>query len=229
MAPEDLAPRKSGNQLLHSLARGLPSLVPHSPLLLPGTASHPFNSAASAHLGAAMGPSAFQYPAVAPLGAAAGRWGARAQGLECAAEGMATGLTSRKCCRRSPQGGRSGGGGWQPGGQLSCEQMTSAAAIALGRTKCLPRIKASDVGASKGQGPTDVSRVSMQEPDGVVGPLPQSFARMSHGPGAGLKQGLCLQPRPSTLQSGQSDSPSQARPSSLPLHLAKDCQFLVPR
>lgn len=135
MAPEALASRKSGNQSLHRLARGLPSLLPHSPLLLPGTASHPFTSAASADLGAAMGPFAFKYPDAAPMGAAAGRWGAREQGLECASEGMATGLTSRKCCRRSLQGGRGSGGGWQPGGQLSCEQMTSAAAIALGRTK----------------------------------------------------------------------------------------------
>lgn len=116
-----------------------------------------------------MGPFAFKYPDVAPMGAATGRWGAREQGLECASEGMATGLRSRKCCLRSLQGGRGGGGGWQPGGQLSCEQMTSAAAIALGRTTQLPRVKASGVGATKCQGPTDASGVSMQGPDGVVG------------------------------------------------------------
>lgn len=169
MAPEDPASGKSGNQSLHRLAHGLPSRLPHSSLLLPGTASHPFTSAASADLGAAMWPFAFKYPDVAPMGAATGRWGAREQGLECASEGMATGLRSRKCCLRSLQGGRSSGGGWQPGGQLSCEQMTSTAAIALGRTTRLPRVKATGVGATKCQGPTDASGVSMQGPDGVVG------------------------------------------------------------
>lgn len=47
-----------------------------------------------------MGPFAFKYPDVALMGAATGRWGAQEQGLECASEGMATGLTSRKCCLR---------------------------------------------------------------------------------------------------------------------------------
>lgn len=57
---------------------------------------------------------------------------------------------------------------WQPGGQLSYEQMSSAADTAFSRTKRLPRNKASGVRAPQCHGPPDGSRISMQGPDGVV-------------------------------------------------------------
>lgn len=46
------------------------------------------------------GPFDFKCPDGAPLGAAANRWGALEQGLECASEGIATGITSRRCWLR---------------------------------------------------------------------------------------------------------------------------------
>lgn len=99
MAPEDPAPRKSITVQAGSLRR--PSLLSsHSLRLWPGTASHPFTSAASAALGAVTGPLDLKCPDIAPLGAAAGRWGAPEQGLECASEGMATGIMSRRCWLR---------------------------------------------------------------------------------------------------------------------------------
>ena len=98
MAPEVPDPGKSIAAALHKLPLG-PAPPPSPPLssLLPppGSHPHPFTWAASADLRAATGPFGFKCPDAVLSGAAAGRWGAVEQGLECVPEGMATGSEMR--------------------------------------------------------------------------------------------------------------------------------------
>ena len=152
-----------------------PSLLSYSLLLLPGTAAHPFTSAASADLGAATGPFGLKCPDVAPLGAATGRWGALEQGLECASEGMATGNMSAKCWLRSLQRGRGRlklvTQWWSDGSPgASCHMskcLQLQILLSVGPNTC-PAIKPQVCMHPSATAPPDGSRISMQGPHGVV-------------------------------------------------------------
>lgn len=241
MAPEDPAPRKSIAVQAGSLR--LPSLLSSRSLRLwPGTASHPFTSAASAALGAVTGPLDLKCPDVAPLGAAAGRWGAPEQGLECASEGMATGIMSRRCWLRLLGWGRGsvkpvtqwrGNGGLGAGCHVS-KWLQLQILLSVGPNGC-PEIKlwlcVRPSARAPQKGEASPSR-------GLTGwASPQGSIHLKSGPELDLEKGhlnrySCLQPKArhsavcqswaGSWHSRVEDLSTQARPSSLPLHLGKD-------